>query len=58
MKKNAGSKQLAVRVEDELLVAIDKKRLEMAHAQGTIPTRSDVVRAAIERFLSETPAVK
>ena len=56
MKAIAGNKQLAVRVEDELLAAIDKKRLELAQQLGTIPTRSDIVRIAIEKFLGlKTP---
>lgn len=52
MKPGAGQKQLAVRVEDDLLIAIDKKRMEMAESSGTIPTRSDVVRIALEHYLS------
>jgi len=52
VKPGAGQKQLAVRVEDDLLIAIDKKRMEMAESSGTIPTRSDVVRIALEDYLS------
>ena len=51
MTTNTGNKQLAVRLEKEVLVAIDKKRMEIAQAKGIIPTRSDVVRAALENYL-------
>ena len=47
-----GAKQLAVRVEDEMIAAIDKKRMEIAEREGSIPTRSDIVRMAIEAFLA------
>lgn len=46
-----GQRQLAVRVEDETLIAIDKKRMELAHQSGEIPTRSEVVRIALEQYL-------
>jgi len=51
MTTNTGNKQLAVRLEKEVLVAIDKKRMEIAQAKGIIPTRSDIVRNALERYL-------
>jgi len=35
----------------EVLVAIDKRRMEIAQLEGIIPTRSDVVRAALENYL-------
>lgn len=47
-----GAKQLAVRVEDEMLVAIDRKRMQAAEKSGQIPTRSDIVRLALEAYLS------
>ena len=47
----SGNKQLAVRIDDDLLAAIDRKRLEIGNAGGQIPTRSDVVRIALEQYL-------
>lgn len=44
--------QLNIRVSDELEAQIDKKRIELASTFGTIPTRSDVVRYALEQYLN------
>ena len=43
--------QLNVRVSDLLEQAIDKKRIELSRTLGTIPSRSDVVRLALESYL-------
>ena len=43
--------QLNVRVSDQLEQAIDKKRIELSKSLGTIPSRSDVVRLALESYL-------
>lgn len=43
--------QLNVRVSDSLEQAIDKKRIELSGKLGTIPSRSDVVRFALENYL-------
>ena len=43
--------QLNVRVSDQLEQAIDKKRIELSRKMGTIPSRSDVVRLALESYL-------
>jgi hypothetical protein len=43
--------QLNVRVSDLLERAIDKKRIELSKELGTIPSRSDVVRFALESYL-------
>ena len=51
MKSNEAGKQLAVRVDDELIAAIDRRRLDLAKESGPIPTRSDIVRLALEIFL-------
>jgi hypothetical protein len=51
MTTNTGNKQLAVQLEKEVLVAIDKKRMEIAQVEGIIPTRSDIVRAALGSYL-------
>lgn len=47
-----GQKQLAVRVDEETLHSIDKKRMELAEKEsGGIPSRSDVVRMALDQYL-------
>lgn len=43
--------QLNVRVTPALESAIDSKRIELSRSMGTIPTRSDVVRFALESYL-------
>jgi len=43
--------QLNIRVSDELEMAIDKKRIDLAATLKIIPTRSDVVRYALESYL-------
>lgn len=43
--------QLNVRVSDTLEQAIDKKRIELSTKLGSIPSRSDVVRFALESYL-------
>ena len=43
--------QLNVRVSDLLEQAIDKKRIELNKKLGSIPSRSDVVRFALEEYL-------
>jgi len=51
MKLGSESKQLAVRVEESFLAAIDQKRIELSKGMGSIPSRSDIVRIALEQFL-------
>lgn len=46
--------QLNVRVSDVLERAIDEKRIELRKTMGTIPTRSDVLRLALEAYLGIT----
>ena len=59
MKKiEAERPQVNVRLTDELIRLLDAKRVEMLPELGTIPTRSDVVRIAIERFLKVAPKTK
>jgi Arc/MetJ-type ribon-helix-helix transcriptional regulator len=52
--------QLNVRVSDQLEKLIDQKRIELSKELGSIPSRSDVVRFALEAYLeadlSETEA--
>ena len=43
--------QLNVRVSDLLERLIDKKRIELSKKLGSIPSRSDVVRFALEQYL-------
>jgi hypothetical protein len=46
--------QLNIRVSDELEELIDKKRIELASTLKVIPTRSDVVRYALEDYLGKS----
>ena len=43
--------QLNLRISEELGKLIDAKRIELAGSLGTIPSRSDVLRLALEQFL-------
>jgi Arc/MetJ-type ribon-helix-helix transcriptional regulator len=43
--------QINVRLDDELISLLDEKRIELQRELGTIPTRSDVVRIALEKYL-------
>jgi len=43
--------QLNVRVEPDVEAAIDARRVELSSALGRIPSRSDVVRLALEAYL-------
>jgi Arc/MetJ-type ribon-helix-helix transcriptional regulator len=43
--------QLNVRVSEELERTIDEKRIELREKLGAIPTRSDILRMALEAFL-------
>jgi hypothetical protein len=46
-----GRSQLNVRVSEELERAIDEKRIELRESLGSIPSRSDVLRLALETYL-------
>lgn len=48
--------QLNVRVSEDLERAIDEKRIELRATMGTIPSRSDVLRLALETYLGITLA--
>lgn len=50
-----GQRQVAVRMDDDLIHKIDRKRMELASPTKGIPTRSDVVRIAVEAFLEQKP---
>jgi len=43
--------QLNIRVSEQLEKLIDKKRIELTKKLGVIPSRSDVVRFALEAYL-------
>jgi hypothetical protein len=43
--------QLNVRVSEDLEKAIDEKRIELRASLGSIPSRSDVLRLALEAYL-------
>jgi len=43
--------QVNVRLEQDLADRMDKKRIELTESLGHIPTRSDIVRMALEEFL-------
>ena len=43
--------QLNLRVSDDLAKLIDAKRIELSKDFGNIPTRSDVLRLALEQYL-------
>ena len=44
--------QVNLRMSDDLRLAIDAKRIELAGSRGSIPTRSDVLRIALAQFLN------
>jgi metal-responsive CopG/Arc/MetJ family transcriptional regulator len=43
--------QVNVRVEPELLKLLDEKRTQLLAELGSIPSRSDVIRMALESYL-------
>lgn len=43
--------QVNVRLDDEMIRLLDAKRVLLQRELGTIPTRSEVVRLALERYL-------
>lgn len=43
--------QLNFRVSEELEQLIDRKRIELSRELGTIPSRSDVLRLALQSYL-------
>ena len=44
-------KQVNIRLDDGTIAALDACRAEQRNPQGNIPTRSDIVREAIEEYL-------
>lgn len=43
--------QINVRLPPDLMELLDKRRMELHAAMGKIPSRSDVVRLALESYL-------
>ncbi len=46
--------QVNVRITEFLAAQIDQKRIELQKKEGRIPSRSDIVRKAIEAFVAGT----
>lgn len=44
--------QINVRLDPEMTARIDEKRIELSRSLGMIPTRSEVLRMALEAFLT------
>ncbi len=44
--------QVNVRVDGDLIRLLDEKRTELLHKLGSIPSRSELVRMALEEFLT------
>lgn len=51
-----GPKQLAIRLDDETFKLIDRKRMEIGAKEGEIPSRSDIVRMALDNYLESIKA--
>jgi len=45
--------QLNLRISDQLGKLIDAKRIELSTQMGTIPSRSDILRFALEMYLDQ-----
>ena len=45
--------QINVRLDTELATRIDEKRTELQKQLGRIPTRSEVVRIALDKYLGK-----
>ena len=45
--------QLNLRISDQLGKLIDAKRIELSAKIGSIPSRSDILRFALEMYLSQ-----
>ncbi|MBK1646778.1 hypothetical protein CKO25_19475 [Thiocapsa imhoffii] len=46
-----GRQQINVRLSDDLVAAIDERRIALRDSDAGIPSRSDVVRLALEAYL-------
>ena len=45
--------QVNVRVDEDLIRLLDEKRTELLTQMGAIPSRSEVVRIALEEYLNK-----
>lgn len=50
--------QINVRLSPEQVRAIDNKRIELQKTTGFIPTRSDVLRLALDEFVATPKSAK
>lgn len=51
-KNNIDRIQVNVRVDGDLIKLLDEKRIELLEQLGSIPSRSEVVRMALEKYLT------
>ena len=51
-KNNIDRIQVNVRVDGDLIKLLDEKRTELLGQLGSIPSRSEVVRMALEKYLT------
>jgi len=45
--------QLNLRISEQLAKLIDAKRIELSATMGNIPSRSDILRFALEKYLEQ-----
>ena len=45
--------QLNLRISEQLAKLIDSKRIELSVTMGSIPSRSDILRFALEKYLEQ-----
>ena len=45
--------QLNLRISEQLAKLIDAKRIELSATMGSIPSRSDILRFALEKYLEQ-----
>jgi len=51
-KNNIDRIQVNVRVDGDLIKLLDERRTELLEKLGSIPSRSEVVRMALEKYLT------
>jgi len=47
--------QINMRIDKELAARIDKKRIDLANELQRIPTRTEVIKMALELFIGDGP---
>lgn len=50
--------QINVRLDAEMIARVDEQRIALHHTSGNIPTRSDIVRIALEKYLPPAPRAR